>query len=71
MTSDTKEVKKHSSRLVAGVESARGKAADYMSRVGVADWETKDSKPLAVKHSGGGEAGRNCQSHRRVGWKVG
>ena len=72
-----KELKKHSSRLVGGAtmgsqaEKTCGKAADHMSEAGLAEWETKDSKPLAVKYCGGCDGGRNSQSHRRVHWKVG
>ena len=41
-------------------------------KVGVADWKTKDSKPLTVKSWGRGcKGGRNSQSHRRVHWKPG
>ena len=38
---------------------------------GLVDWETKDSKPLAVKHWGGCEGGRDSSSHKTVRWKVG
>ena len=33
---------------------------------GLADRETKDSKPLAVKYCGGCEGERNSKSHGRV-----
>ena len=36
----------------------------------LADWETKDSRPLAVKYCEGCEGGRNSQSYKRVHWKV-
>ena len=43
---------------------------DCVGEEGLADWETKDSKPLAVKYCEGCDGRRNSQSHRRVGWKV-
>ena len=76
-TLTTKELKKHSSRLVGGVEMGSwaertcGKVADLSRKVALAKQETKDSKPLAVKHCGGCKGGRNSQSHRRVCWKGG
>ena len=43
----------------------------HVGKVGLAEWEPKDSKPLAVKYCGGCDGGRNCQSHKRVHKKVG
>ena len=70
-TLTTKELKKkHSSRLVGGVEMGSwaertcGKVADLSRKVALAKQETKDSKPLAVKYCGGCKGGRNSQSHR-------
>ena len=44
---------------------------DCVGEEGLADWETKDSKPLAVKYCGGCEGERNSLSHRRVCREVG
>ena len=58
-TPTTKELKKHSSRLVGGAQLAarqRGGAAGQKTtwaRWGLAYWGTKDTKPLAVKSCGG------------------
>ena len=63
--STTKELKKHSSRTVGGeemgsqVERMQGKAADLTEEVGLAEWETKDSKPLAVNYCRGCKGRRN------------
>ena len=47
-------------------------AADHTrEKWGLAGWEAKDSKSLDVESCGGCKGGRNFQSHRRVGWKVG
>ena len=42
-----------------------------VSEAGLAEWKTKDSKPLAIKYCRGCNSRRNSQSHRRVHWKVG
>ena len=52
-------------------ERTRDKAVDCAGEVALADRESKDSKPLAVKYCGGCDGGRESQSHRRVHWKVG
>ena len=52
-------------------ERTRSKVADCSGKVGLAEWETKDSKPLAVNYCRGCDGGRNSQSYRRVCWKVG
>ena len=76
-TPATKELKKNSSRPVGEAEIGSwadrtdGKIADPTGKVGLAVWETEDSKPLAVKYCGGCEGRRNSQSRRRVCWKVG
>ena len=51
-------------------ERTCGKAVDSVGEAGLAEWETNGSK-LAVKYCGGCDGGRNSQSQRRVGWKVG
>ena len=51
-------------------ERMRGNMADHVGEAGMADWEAKDSKPLAVKYCGGYKGGKNSQFHRRVRWKV-
>ena len=51
-------------------ERMRGNVADHVGEAGMADWEAKDSKPLAVKYCGGCNYRRNSQSHRRVCWNV-
>ena len=77
-TPTTKELKKHSSRQVGGVETGSQvgredpqEGSGPEGEEGLADQETEDSKPLAVKYSGRCEGGRNAQSHRRPQWKVG
>ena len=76
-TLTTKEIKKHSSRQVGGVETGRqaertrSKAADCAGKAELADHRTKDSRPPAVKFCGGCKGGRNSLSHRTVHWKVG
>ena len=51
----TKELKKHSSSPVRGAETGsqvkrmHSKAADHASKAGLAEQETKDSKPPAIK----------------------
>ena len=52
-------------------ERTCGKVADLSRKVALAKQETKDSKPLAVKHCGGCKGRRNSQYYRRVRWKVG
>ena len=66
-TLTTKELKKHSPRLVGGKKKGDGqcsKAADHRGEAGLAEWETKDSK-LAVNYCRGCHGGRNSQSHKR------
>ena len=58
-------------RWAAEQKGMCGKVADCIGKVGLAEWETKDSKPPVVKYCGGCDSGRNPQSHRRVPWKVG
>ena len=64
-TLTTKELKKHSSRPVGGVETGSwaermlGKAVDQVGEAEMADGETKDSKPLAVKYCGSCNSRRN------------
>ena len=53
------------------VERTFSKVTDCSGKAGLAEWETKDSKPLAVKYCGSWDVRRNSQSHRRVGRKVG
>ena len=55
----------------SSVERTCGKAADYMGEVGLAEQETKESKPLGVKYCWACNGGRNSKSHRRVCVKIG
>ena len=57
--------------MASQVERTHGKEADCAGEAGLAEWETKDSKLLAVKYYGDCDIGRNSLSHRRVSWKVG
>ena len=52
-------------------ERTHSKAAECMGKAELAEQETKDSKPVAVKYCGGGKGRRNFQAHRRVRSKVG
>ena len=52
------------------MERTHGKVADCVSETGLAEWEIKTQKTLAVKNYGVCDSGRNYQSHRRVHWKV-
>ena len=47
------------------------KVVDGEGEAGLAERETKDSKPLGIKFCGGCQGRGNTQSHRRVCWKVG
>ena len=42
-----------------GDERTHGKAADHEGEAGLADQETKDSKPVAIKYCSGCEGERN------------
>ena len=62
-TPTTKELKKHPYPWEGRSSSAE--------EIGLAERETKDTKPLPVNQCGDCNSWRNSQSHKRVPWKVG